>query len=163
MDSTYLSKQPSGARALGGDRCSAVCGFVCAAAGRAPHSPPLVRSNVPSWPAARGADLHGLVRRRAFAPPPRCSSATTDPHGHPHRATIPAAVLLSRRSPLPPPRRPRSRSRWRAYVPPSVPHVRSVTSARPSARGDDLRGRPSAASAAAGLRSRAFPSLPPTF
>ena len=92
----------SGARALGDDRRGgAVRGFVFASAGRAPPSPPLVRSNVPSRLPVRDAYLHGLVRRRTSAPPPRCSSTTTHPHGHPRGATIPAAVLLPRRSLLP--------------------------------------------------------------
>ena len=92
----------SGARALSDDRQSgAVRSFVFASPGRAPPSPPLVRRDVPSRPPAWDAYLHGLVRRRASTPPPRCSSTTTHPHGHPRGATIPAAVLLPRRSLLP--------------------------------------------------------------
>ena len=61
----------------------------------------LSAANVPSRLLARDTYLHGLVRRRASAPPPRCSSTTTYPHSHPRGATLPAAILQTRRSLLP--------------------------------------------------------------
>ena len=110
----------SGARALSDDRQSgAVRSFVFASPGRAPPSPSLVRSDVPSRPPARDAYLHGLVRRRASAPPTRCSSTTTHPHDHPRGASILAAVLLPRRSLLP-----AARGRVCGGGPP--PHIRAA-------------------------------------
>ena len=48
-----------------------------------------------------GSGPHSLVRRRASAPPPRCSSAATHPQGHPRGVTMPTAVPLPRRPPPP--------------------------------------------------------------
>ena len=90
----YLSKQPY-------DRRSAVRGFVCTAAGCTPPSPTLVCRDVPSWPSAQGADLHGLVRRWVSALPLRFVCDDTPSSRTSARTAISRAVLLPRRSSLP--------------------------------------------------------------
>ena len=79
-------------------------------------------------PQFRLADLHGLVRRWTSAPPSRCSSATTHPHGHQRGSAMPALVLLPRPRHFPLSDA-RGRVRGGGPPPPSAPHVHSVTPA----------------------------------
>ena len=130
----------SGARSLDNDRRSgAVRGFVFASTSQSPPSPLLVRSDVPSRPAARDAYFHCLVQRRASALPLRCSSTTTHPHGHPRGATISAAILSPRRSLLT-----AARGNVRGGGPPSpIRAARPQRHTRAAVRAGRLSPRPS--------------------